>query len=112
MTKATTKKKKTKQAPAEQLKMEGTGRLDSVEAIEKAAKAYQDKVALREQAQVAEDDARDELTAALIANNKTEYVYEGKDGKPYCAYVPSAEEPKAKVRKVKRNKPDLGDGEN
>lgn len=114
MTKAKTKKKAgAKAQPVEQLKIKGTGRIDGVEAIEKAAQEYQAKVALREQAEVAEDTANDALTQALIENKRDEYVYEGKDGIPYCAYVPKDKRKvKAKVRKIKRKKPDLGDGEN
>lgn len=107
---AKVKKSGGKPASVEQLKIPNTGRLDGVPAIEKAAHAYQAKIAAREQAEVAEDEAQQELTHALIDNKKNEYVYEGKDGIPYCAYVPKKKEPKAKVRKIKRNKPDLGDG--
>jgi hypothetical protein len=110
MTKAKTKKKG-KAAPVEQLKIAGTGRVDSVEAIEKSAQAFQAKVATVDQAEVARDEAQKDLTETLIANKRTEYVYEGKDGNMYCAYVPKNKDPKAKVRKVKRKKPDLGDGE-
>jgi hypothetical protein len=110
-TKATTKKAKGKASSAEQLKIAGTGRLDVKPAIEKAAHDYQAKVAARDQAEVAEDDAQAALTESLIDAKISEYVYEGKDGIMYCAYVPKKKEPKAKVRKIKRNKPDLGDGE-
>lgn len=110
MTKAKMKKAKGKGAPSEQLKIPNTGRLDGVPAIEKAAHNYQSKLAAREQAEVAEDEAQQDLTQSLIDNKKAEYIYEGKDGIPYCAYVPKKKDPKAKVRRIKRKKPDLGDG--
>lgn len=108
---AKTKKTGGKAAPVEQLKIPNTGRLDAVPAIEKAAVDYQAKVAAREQAEVAADDAQKALTQSLIDNNREEYIYEGKDGIPYCAYVPKEKKPKAKIRKIKRKKPDMGDGE-
>lgn len=104
-------KKKTKAPAAEQLKIAGTGRTDGVDAIDKAAQTFQAKVAAVNQAEVARDDANEALTESLVENNRTEYIYEGKDGIMYCAYVPNSKAPKAKVRKVKRAKPDLGDGE-
>lgn len=114
MTKKAKTKQKGKGAPKEQLKIAGTGRIDAIEAIEaieKAAHGYQAKLAAREQAEVAEDEAQQTLTQALIEHKKSEYMYEGKDGIPYCAYVPKDKKPKAKVRKLKRNKPDMGDGD-
>ncbi len=113
MTKKNAKVKKTggKAAPVEQLRIKGTGRLDAIPSIDSAAHTYQAKLAAREQAEVAEDDAQAALTQELIDNKKSEYIYEGKDGIPYCAYVPKKKDPKARVRKIKRKKPDLGDGE-
>lgn len=111
MTKAKTKKTKGKASSPEQMKIANTGRLDAKPAIEKAAHDFQAKVAAREQAEVAADDAQKALTQTLVDAKLSEYVYEGKDGIPYCAYVPKKSDPKAKVRKIKRKKPDLGDGE-
>lgn len=111
MTKAKTKKAKGPKTAPEQTKIPNTGRLDAIEAIEVAAHDYQAKVAAQEQAEVAADEARAALTQALIDNKKSEYVYEGRDGIPYCAYVPKEKQPKARVRRIKRKKPDLGDGE-
>lgn len=108
---AKTKKAKGPKTAPEQMKIPNTGRIDAVPAIEKAACDYQSKVAAREQAEVAADDAQKSLTQALVDNKLSEYIYEGKDGIPYCAYVPKKKEPKAKIRKIKRKKPDLGDGE-
>lgn len=108
---AAVKRAKGKAQPAEQTKIPGTGRLDAIAAVEDAAKDLQSKAALREQAEVAEDEANEALTQALIEHKLGEYVYEGKDGVPYCAYVPKARKPKARIRKIKRKKPDMGDGE-
>ena len=107
---ASVKRAKGKGSSPEQLKIPNTGRTDAVPAIENAAKKLQEKVALREQAEVAEDEANNELTQALIDNKRPEYTYEGKDGLPYCAYVPKARSPKARIRKIKRNKPDKSEG--
>jgi hypothetical protein len=109
--KAQTKKAKGKASSAEQMKIPNTGRIDAKPAIEKAGQAFQTKVAAVDQAEVERDDAQKVLTQALIDSNVSEYVYEGKDGIMYCAYIPKKNDPKAKVRKIKRNKPDLGDGE-
>ena len=104
--KAAVKRAKGKSSSPEQLKIPNTGRLDAVPAIENAAKKLQSKTALREQAEVAEDEATAELTVALVDSKRAEYVYEGKDGAPYCAYVPKARSPKARIRKIKRKKPE------
>lgn len=103
-------KQKGKGAPVEQLKIKGTGRIDANPLIESAAHTFQSKVAACDQAEVAKDDAQKALTKSLVDAKLTEYVYEGKDGIMYCAYVPKKSEPKATVRKIKRKKPDLGDG--
>lgn len=110
-TQATTKKAKGKASSPEQMKIAGTGRLDAVPSIEKAAIGYQAKLAAVAVAEVERDDARKALTQELIDNKRSEYVYEGKDGIPYCAYVPKKQDPKAKVRAIKRKKPDMGDGQ-
>lgn len=108
---AKTKKAKGKGSSPEQTKIPGTGRLDAKPNVEKAAQGFQAKVSAVDQAEVERDDAQKLLTSTLIKEEISEYVYEGKDGQMYCAYVPKKSDPKAKVRKVKRKKPDLGDGE-
>lgn len=112
-------KKTTKKAPIakgkskrpEQLKLAGTHRIDAIEAIELAGEEYRSKLAERMDAQEEESKLQQRLTELLKKHDLKEYVYEAKDGKRYCAYVPNSEEPKAKVRRVKEKKPDLGDGE-
>lgn len=109
---AKVKKTKGKASSPEQMKIKGTGRLDAKPAVEKAVHEYQAKVGARAAAEVAEDQAQDAMTQSLIDAGIAEYVVEGKDGIPYCAYIPvSKKKVKAKVRKIKRKKPDLGDGE-
>lgn len=99
------KKSKKKLPPREQTQMAGTDRIDAVPAIEKAAKSAQDMTATREQAEVDETDAYTALTQTLVDNQRKEYQYQGKDGIPYIAYVPKAQEPKARIRKAQRAKP-------
>ena len=108
---ASTKRAPGKASSPEQLKIAGTGRIDAIPSIENAAKDFQTKLAAVSVAEVARDDAQKALTKSLIEAKVSEYIYEGKDGVPYCAYVPKKADPKAKVRKIKRQKPDFGDGQ-
>lgn len=103
---AAVKRAKGDGASPEQLKIPNTGRRDAVPEIEDAAKELQAAAAVREQAEVAEDEANAALTQALVDAKRVDYTYEGKDGLPYCAYVPKARKPKARIRKIKRKKPE------
>lgn len=105
-----TKKSNAKAAPQEQTTIPNTGRIDAIPEVETAAKKLQDKEGKLAKAEVERDEANDELTQALIDHNGgKDYQYEGKDGQPYIAYVPKARKPKARIRKVKRAKPNKGE---
>lgn len=95
----TNKAKKTK---PEQLKIEGTGRTDAIEELERAAELYREARDARMELGEEEVEAQNELAALLKKHKRTEYVYEGPDGKKYRAYIPT--EAKAKVRKVTEKK--------
>lgn len=100
------KKSKKKQPPREQTQMPGTGRIDANPAIDKRCKSAQDATATREQAEADEKDAYDALTQILIEENDgKEYPFTGRDGTPVIAYVPKANQPKARIKKAKRAKP-------
>jgi hypothetical protein len=111
MSKAKTKRAKGKGASPEQGQLPNTGRLDAVPSIEAAARAKQERQAELKEAKAALEEADEALTEALIESKRPEYIYQGKDGKPYCAYIPKTKKAKAKIRAVKAKKPDLGDGD-
>ncbi len=92
--------KKTKKA--QQTKIPGTERRDRIEAIEEAAEAYREARDARMEMAEDEAEAQANLANALTKHKVTEYTYEGEDGKPYTAYIPT--EAKAKVRRVKEPK--------
>jgi hypothetical protein len=101
--KAASKTKKSKRTKPEQMKIPGTERIDRIEEIEEADKAYIEKRDERMALQEEENDAQDVLTAVLKKHNKLSYKYEGPDGKPREAYLPT-NEVKAKSRVVKEKK--------
>ena len=104
MAKKTTapKKSKAKKTKPEQLKIAGTGRLDSNEEVEAAAEAYREARDDRMEMSENETEAQDALTDALKKHGLSEYVYEDKAGVKRRAYIPA--EAKAKVQKVKEKK--------
>jgi len=101
MTKKGSKTKPKKQKP-EQLKIEGTGRIDAIPELDKAGEAYREARDARMELQEDESAAQDFLTAMLKKHGLTEYPYEGTDGKTYKATLGEA---KAKVKRVTEKKP-------
>lgn len=96
-----TEKKAKKQKP-QQMKIAGTERRDRIEAIETAAEAYREARDSRMDMAEVEAEEQQNLANVLQKHGVTEYSYEGEDGKPYTAYIPT--EAKAKVRRVKEPK--------
>lgn len=98
------KKTKTK-APkkkAEQLKIDGTGRVDAIPELDKAGEAYREARDARMELQEDESSAQEFLTNLLKKHGLTEYPYEGGDGKQYKATLGEA---KAKVKRITEKKP-------
>src|SRR5690242_5677404 len=97
-------KKGTKKSPkkTEQLKIAGTGRTDAIDEIDRAGETYREARDARMEYQEDELAAQEALTAALKKHGRTEYVYDGADGRQYRAYVAEA---KAKVKRVTEKKP-------
>jgi hypothetical protein len=96
MTKKNTPKKSKKSKP-EQLKIEGTGRTDAIDELDKAGEKYRAARDARMEMQEDESSAQELLTGLLKKHGRTDYTYEGGDGKMYKA---SLAEAKAKVKRV------------
>jgi hypothetical protein len=97
MTKKNAPKKTAKKAKAEQLKIEGTGRTDAIDELDKAGEQYRAARDARMEMQEDESSAQELLTGLLKKHGRTDYTYEGSDGKLYKA---SLAEAKAKVKRV------------
>lgn len=98
----TAAKAKNKAKKPEQLRIANTGRIDAIDELDKAGEAYRQKRDERMELQEDESEAQDFLTALLKKHGRSEYLYEGADGKTYKA---SLGEAKAKVKRVTEKKP-------
>jgi hypothetical protein len=96
-----TKKNGPKKKKAEQLKIEGTGRKDAIPELDKAADEYREKRDARMDYQEEETAAQEFLTNLLKKHGRSEYAYEGDDGKLYRVSIAEA---KAKVKRVPTDK--------
>lgn len=95
------KKTKAPKKKAEQLKIDGTGRIDAIAELDKAGEAYRAARDARMELQEEETETQEFLTACLKKHGRKEYLYEGADGKTYKA---SLGEAKAKVKRVTEKK--------
>jgi hypothetical protein len=101
MAKKNAKKSKSTKKP-QQLKIEGTGRLDANDAVEQQSEVVRKICEKRMDMELTERDERKRLTALLKDAGLVEYIYEDADGEKRRAYLPKADkEPQAKVQKVK-----------
>lgn len=101
MTKKGTKTKAAKKQKPQQLKIEGTGRTDAIPELDKAGEGYREVRDEWMELQEQMGERQDLLTSLLKKHGRTEYTYEGADGKLYKA---SLAEAKAKVKRVKEPK--------
>ncbi len=90
--------RKTNSKP-EQLKIEGTGRIDTVPEVEKQAEKFRDAKEERQEMQEAEEAEQLKLTELMKKHGLTTYAYEDREGTKREVYIPL--EARAKVRKLK-----------
>lgn len=96
--------KKSKKSKAEQLKIAGTGRIDSIPEIEKQAEAFREAKEAREGYQEDEEAEQMKLTELLKKHKLTSYVYDDAEGTKREVYIPL--EAKAKTRRLKVKTPE------